>query len=94
MWIFRLSKIDRKKYVEKTWIFQPAKLHQEKYVEATRSFRQGKLYRKRYVETTLVFRSPKLRGNDVEIRRNLVFDVSTYINVELTSIQRGVPVGF
>ena len=36
----------------------------------------------------------KIHGNDVEIRRNLVFDVSRRnIHVKSTSSRRGVPVG-
>ena len=40
-----------------------------------------KLHRKKYMEMTKIFRSAKLHkkvhGNDVEIRRNLAFDVLT-----------------
>ena len=57
-----------------TWIFRPSKLRRKKYVETTWIFRSAKLHRK------------KVRRNDVEIRRNLPFDVSTWI-------RRGVPVG-
>ena len=40
-----------------------------------------KLHRKKYMEMTKIFQSAKLHkkvhGNDVEIRRNLAFDVLT-----------------
>ena len=56
-------------------------LRQEKYVQTTWIFRPSKLRRKKYMETTWIFRSAKLyrksTENDVEIRRNLIFDVST-----------------
>ena len=35
-----------------------------------------KLHRKNVVEATWIFRPAKLCGNDIEIRRNLGFDVS------------------
>ena len=60
MWIFRPSKLHRKKYVETTWIFRPAKLHRKKYVETTLIFQPTKLHRKKYMETTWVFRPVKL----------------------------------
>ena len=37
-WIFRPSKLHRKRYVETTWIFRPAKLRRKKYVEMTWKF--------------------------------------------------------
>ena len=89
-WIFRPSQLHREKYVEATWIFLPAKLHRKKYVEATWIFRprnyiekctwkpRGFFDHRNYIE--------KVRWNDVEIRQNLAFDVSTWI-------WRGVPVG-
>ena len=43
-WIFRPSKLHRKKYVETTWIFPPSKLHREKYVETIWIFRSEKLH--------------------------------------------------
>ena len=57
------SKITPKKYVETTWIFQPVKLRRKKYMK-----RRGFFDRRNYIE--------KVRGSDMEIRRNLVFDVS------------------
>ena len=59
-WIFRPSKLHRKKYVETMWIFRPSKLHRKKYVETTWIFRPAKLHRKKYVETTWIFLPAKL----------------------------------
>ena len=70
---FSTIKITSKKYVEITWIFRPAKLCRKKYVERREFFDH-----RNYIEN--------VQGNDVEIRQNLVFDVSTWI-------RRGVPVG-
>ena len=46
-----------------------------------RIFQPEKLHRKKHVETTWIFQPrnhiEKVRRNDVEIRRNLVFDEST-----------------
>ena len=80
-WIFRRPKLHRKKYVGTTSIFRPLKLLRKKYVETTWIFRSSKLHLKKYVEMAWKF---------VEIwsskyRRN--------IDVELTLIRRGVPVG-
>ena len=48
------------------------------YVEKSTWKRRGLFDHRNYIE--------KVRGNDVDIRRNLLFDVST-------SYRRGVPVG-
>ena len=80
-WIFRPAKLRRKKYVKMTWIFRPSKLRRKKYVETTWIFRPSKLHRKSTWKPRGFFDQrnhiEKVRGNDVEIRRNLVFDVST-----------------
>ena len=67
--------------MEATSIFRPVKLRRKKYVETTWIFRSPKLHLKKYVEMAWKF---------VEIwsskyRRN--------IDVELTLIRRGVPLG-
>ena len=66
--------------METTWIFRPLKLRRKKYVETTWLFRRrndiakstwkqrGFLDQQNYIE--------KVRGNDSEIRRNLLFDKS------------------
>ena len=81
MWFFGPSKLHWKMYVETTWIFRPSKLHPKRYLETARIFRPAKLIRKKNVE---------MRWKFVEIfsstyRRN--------IDVELTSIRRGMTVG-
>ena len=64
---FSTIEITSKMYVETRWIFRPSKLHRKKYVETTK--RREFFDQRNYIE--------KVRGNDVEIRRNLVFDVPT-----------------
>ena len=66
--------------METTWIFGPLRLQRKKYVKTTWFFRyrnciakstwkpRGFLDQQNYVE--------KVRGNDSEIRRNLLFDKS------------------
>ena len=55
---------NQKKNVERTWIFWPSKLRRKKDVETTWIF-----FQQSYIK--------KVRGNDVEIRWNLVFGLST-----------------
>ena len=56
-WIFQPEKLHRRKTVETTWIFRPSKLHQKSMWKKRRSFDH-----RNYVK--------KVRGNDVQIRRN------------------------
>ena len=79
-WIIPPSKLSRKKLVETPWIFRQKKLHRKKYVKTRWIFRPSKSHQKctwkqrgffdhrNYIE--------KVCGNDLEIFRNLVFDVS------------------
>ena len=62
-WIFRPLKLQRKKYVKTTWFFR----HRNCIAKSTWKPR-GFLDHQNYVE--------KVRGNDSEIRRNLLFDKS------------------
>ena len=75
--------------MEKTWIFQLEKLHRGNYVEKTKksTWKQcGFFDHRNYVEkSTWKQRGffdqrnviEKVRRNEAEIRRNLVFDAST-----------------
>ena len=62
-WIFRPLKLHRKKYVKTTWFFQ-----RRNYIAKSTWKPRGFLDQQNYVE--------KVRGNDSEIRRNLLFDKS------------------
>ena len=72
-WIFRPSKLhgffDQRNYSEKSTWKQHVFFDQRNYVEKGTWKRGALLDQKNYIE--------KVRGNDVETRRNLVFDVST-----------------
>ena len=61
-WIFGTEKLHRKKCVETRWIFRPSK-----YVKRGTWKRREFFDQRNYIE--------KVQGNDVEIRRNLAFDV-------------------
>ena len=80
-WIFQTSKLHRKEYVETTLIFRPSKLHRKKYMEITWIFGPAKLRQKSAWKQRGFFGHrnyiEKVCGNDVEIHRNLVIDVST-----------------
>ena len=79
-WIFRLSNIRQKEYVERMWILRPPTLYRKKCVETTWIFRLSKLHEKSTWKQQGFFDQrnsiEKVRGNDVEIRRNLVFHLS------------------
>ena len=61
--------------METTWVFRPEKFHRKKYVKKSGFFDQ-----RNYME--------KVRENDVEVRRNLVLNISRQclhiIDVDLT----------
>ena len=63
-WIFRLLKLHRKKYVKIKRFFR-----RQNYIAKSTWKQRGFLDQQNYVE--------KVRGNDSEIRRNLLFDKST-----------------
>ena len=78
-WIFRPSKLRRKKQVETPWIFRINKLHRKSGNNV--DFSTSEITSKKLLENEVdFFDEPsyieKVRGNDMEIRRNLVFDVS------------------
>ena len=72
-WIFRSSKLhgffDQRNYAEKSTWKQHGFFDQRNYVEKSTWKRGAFLDQKNYIE--------KVRGNDVETRRNLVLNVST-----------------
>ena len=93
-----MKEITLKKHVEARWIFRPSKLHRkntwkqrgffdhQNYFEKSTWKRHGFFNQQNYIA--------KVHENDVEIRRNLVFEWSSRnIHIESTSIRRGVPVG-
>ena len=69
---------EHRNYIEKSTWKQRGFFDHRNYIEKITWKRSGFLDHRDYIE--------KVCGNDVEIRRNLVFDVSTWI-------RRGVPVG-
>ena len=80
-WIFRSSKLHQKKSVETTWIFRPSKLRQKKVHGNNVDFSISKITSKKYVEKTWKF----VAIWSLAYRRN--------IDLELTLIRRGVPIG-
>ena len=62
-WTIRPLKLHRKKYLKTTWVFR-----RQNYIAKSTWKQRGFLDQQNYVE--------KVRGNDSEIRRNLLFDKS------------------
>ena len=61
---------DYQNYIKKSTWKRRGFFHHRNYIEKSTWKQYGFVDKKNYIE--------KVRGNDVEIRRNLVFDISTY----------------